>query len=130
MTEAGPSSSGRRQSTGEFSDDEDLNIPLRDIREAEFSRLEAGPGIREAVEEDEQRKGWLPYWLQSKRRRHSSTGYAKVKEEDRAGPGARMPSAPTQKRTKKEKRWACGGRLGWTILYVSFYPILREQKAN
>ena len=117
MSEAGPSSAGRRVSTGEFTDDENLDIPLRDIREVEFERLEAGPVTKEAVEDERQQSSRWPLWLQYKRRRRYSAGYTKVDEDDSVA-GLPATDGLTSKRAKKRSGGVCGVKLGWGILYA------------
>lgn len=113
MSEAGPSSANRRISTGEFTDDENLDIPLRDIREAEFERLEAGP-ITETVEDEKQQSSRWFLWPLNKRRR-SSAGYTKVDNDDAASP---LATNGLKQKQKKASGWLCGGKLVWGILYV------------
>lgn len=117
MSEAGPSSTGRRISTGEFTDDENLDIPLRDIREAEFERLEAGPVTKETVEEERKQSSRWPLWPLNRRRR-SSAGYAKVDDDDDAD-SPLTTNGLKSKETKKASSGVCGGKLVWGILYVS-----------
>ncbi|KFX86676.1 hypothetical protein V490_08954 [Pseudogymnoascus sp. VKM F-3557] len=112
MSEAGPSSAGRRISTGEFTDDENLDIPLKDIREAEFERLEAGPVTKEAVEEKRQHSSRWPLWPLNKRRR-SSAGYTQVDDDDAGSPLTGNGLKPKQ--TKKASGGVCGGKLVWGI---------------
>lgn len=113
MSEAGPSSAGRRTSTGEFTDDENLDIPLRDIREAEFERLEEGPVTKEVIEEEKTQRSRWPLWPLNKRRR-SSAGYTQVDDDDAASPLAANGLKP--KETKKASGGVCGGKLVWGIL--------------
>lgn len=115
MSEAGPSSAGRRVLTGEFTDDENLDIPLRDIREAEFERLEAGPVTKEVIEEERKQSSRWPIWPLNKRRR-SSAGYTKVDDDDAAIPLA--TNGLQSKETKKASGGVCGGKLVWGILYA------------
>ncbi|KFY61523.1 hypothetical protein V496_04983 [Pseudogymnoascus sp. VKM F-4515 (FW-2607)] len=112
MSEAGPSSAGRRTSTGEFTDDENLDIPLRDIREAEFERLEEGPVTKEVIEEEKTQRSRWPLWPLNKRRR-SSAGYTQVDDDDAASPLAANGLKPKQ--TKKASGGVCGGKLVWGI---------------
>ncbi|KFY08710.1 hypothetical protein V492_05977 [Pseudogymnoascus sp. VKM F-4246] len=112
MAEAGPSSTGRRISTGEFTDDENLDIPLKDIREAEFERLEAGPVTKEAVEEGRQQSSRWSLWPLSKRRR-SSAGYTQVDDDEASSPLAAKGLKPKQ--TTKASGGVCGGKLVWGI---------------
>lgn len=116
MSEAGPSSAGRRISTGEFTDDENSNIPLRDIREAEFERLEAGPVTKEAVEDEKKQSSRWPIWPFKKRRR-SSAGYAKVDDDDDDAASPLAAKGLKSKPTKKASGGVCGGKLVWGILY-------------
>lgn len=117
MSEAGPSSFSRRLSTGEFTDDEDSNIPLRDIRDAEFARLEAGPVAKDVEVEGQQARRW-PLWFQSKPRQQSSTGYAKVDEEESAVADLLPPSSPNPKQNRNGSSGICGGKKWWGILYA------------
>lgn len=114
MSEAGPSSANRRISTGEFTDDENLDIPLRDIREAEFERLEAGPITEEAVEDEKLQGSRWSLWPLNKRRR-SSAVYTKVDDDDAASP---LATSGLKQRQKKASGWVCGGKLVWGILYA------------
>ncbi|OBT58539.1 hypothetical protein VE04_02158 [Pseudogymnoascus sp. 24MN13] len=114
MSEAGPSSTGRRISTGEFTDDENLDIPLRDIREAEFERLEAGPVTKEAVEEEKKQSRRWSLWPLNKRRR-SSAGYAKVDDDDDDAATPLAAKGLKSKPTKKASGGVCGGKLVWGI---------------
>ncbi|OBT76997.1 hypothetical protein VF21_04179 [Pseudogymnoascus sp. 05NY08] len=114
MSEAGPSSAGRRASTGEFTDDENSNIPLRDIREAEFERLEAGPLTKEAVEDEKKQSSRWPIWPFKKRRR-SSAGYAKVDDDDDDAASPLAAKGLKSKPTKKVSGGVCGGKLVWGI---------------
>jgi hypothetical protein len=121
MTEDGPSTSTRRASTGEFTDDLNSDIPLQDIREAEFSRLETleAPPSKST----NQQNAWWRRWLPFKRSRGSSGGYAKVEEEDGVIPETGIPKEKDAKSGRKRSGWTCGGKLGWTILCVSSFRL-------
>jgi len=121
MTEDGPSTRTGRASTGEFTDDFDSDIPLQDIREAEFSRLETLEAPQ--PKSTNQHSAWWRRWLPSRRSRRSSAGYAKVEEEDGVILETDISKDKDAKSSRKKSGWTCGGKIGWAILCVSSFRL-------
>ena len=85
MSGAGSSSRSRKHhDTGEFTDDEDYGIPLEDIREAEFDRLEhtsVAGGTDKSGGVTRSLSSWLP-WLSKRQQKGSLGDYAQLDEDE------------------------------------------------
>ena len=108
------------QDNGEFTDNEDYGIPLEDIREAEFERLEDFPPSREVVRSSPLNKSsWLP-WMRFRRRQRDLGSYLPVEEEDetrlRRKKSMNNPLI-TAEVAEVVKEFSCDSKLGWGILY-------------
>lgn len=106
--------------TGEFTDEEDTGIPLEDIREVEFERLEAVAPSREAVRMPRRNQSWLP-WKRSKQRKPELGNYLPVEEEDQAQLLRKQPRnrpLATAEVVESVKEFSCDSKLGWGILYL------------
>lgn len=106
--------------TGEFTDEEDTGIPLEDIREVEFERLEAVAPSGEAVRLPGGTQSWLP-WKRSKQRNRELGSYLPVDEEDQAQLLRKQPRnrpLATSEAVETVKEFSCDSKLGWGILYL------------
>lgn len=105
---------------GEFTDEEDNGIPLEDIREAEFERLEDVTPPREAARSPPRNKSsWLA-WKRFKQRQRNLGTYLPVEEEDETRPRGKKPrNKPlnTAEVAEAVKEFSCDSKLGWGILY-------------
>lgn len=119
---AGASSSrvhDKHHDTGEFTDDEDTGIPLEDIREAEFDRLEHSSATRETMDSSGANKSlssWLP-WLGKRQQKESLGEYAQLGE-DEGLPTARGRPGNALNSTATPKEWSCDSKVEWGILYL------------
>lgn len=104
---------------GEFTDEEDNGIPLEDIREAEFERLDDVTSLREAVRSPPREKlSWLP-WKRFKPRQRDLGTYLPVEEEDETRLLRKKPrNEPlhTAEVAEAAKEFSCDSKLGWGIL--------------
>lgn len=109
---------------GEFTDEEDNGIPLEDIREAEFERLEDVALSREAVRSPPRNKpSWL-LWKRFQRRQRDLGSYLPLDEEDETRlrrKKSRNKPLNTAEVTEAVKEFSCDSKLGWGILY--FEPL-------
>jgi len=126
MSGAGSSSRSRKHhDTGEFTDDEDYGIPLEDIREAEFDRLEhtsVAGGTDKSGGVTRSLSSWLP-WLSKRQQKGSLGDYAQL-DEDEGLPTSRRRTTIAPQSTAAPKEWSCDSALGWGILYLD-YPLPR-----
>ena len=107
---------------GEFTDEEDNGIPLKDIREAEFERLGSVAPSHEVVRSPPRNKSsWVP-WKRFQRRRRDLESYLLVKEKDETPlrkKNSRNKSLNTAEVAEAVKEFSCDSKLGWGLLYFN-----------
>ena len=117
-TDGASGSAAHAYDTGEFTDEEDDGIPLEDIREVEFERLEAVAPETAPTSKPRQKQSWLP-WKRSKQRGRERASYLPVEEEDQTRLLRKKPRnrpLATTEVVESLKEFSCDSKLGWGIL--------------
>lgn len=117
-TDGASGSAAHAHDTRDFTDEEDNGIPLEDIREVEFERLEAVAPEPVPTSKPRQKQSWLP-WKRPKQLERERGSYLPVEEEDQTQLLRKKPRnrpLATTEVVESVKEFSCDSKLGWGIL--------------